>query len=147
MRLNGPSLKMLRLLIGRGTLLLATQGLAWQVNATATNDNDKIEPLNFLLNGVVFVDWMFYGACGVALLVLLWQRADWRRGDRAYFGAGVLFALSALAVTVGAIATKPAPTIAGLAVLVIGVAAFQGFRTAANPPPPGDHTTEKSDPG
>jgi hypothetical protein len=74
---------------------------------------------------------MFYGACGVALVVLLRRRPAWDPGDRAYFGAGLIFALSALAVTVGAMATRPWPTACGLVVLGLGVVAYAGFRGTA----------------
>ena len=115
------------------TLLCTTAWLAWQINEAAA-PGERVDPLSFLLEGVVFVDWMFYGACGVALLVLLRRRVEWDRGDRAYVGAGALFALSALAVTIGAIMTRPLPTIAGLAVLGIGVIAYLGFRGADSKP-------------
>ena len=100
-------------------LLWGTQAIAWTV--------DGLDPLRFLLNGVVFVDWMFYGTCGVALLALI-QRRGFARGDGWYYVVALLFALSAFAVTVGAVLTRAKPSIAGLTVLLLGVVAFARFR-------------------
>ena len=50
-----------------------------------------------------------------------------RAGDLFYKGAGVLFALSGLAVTVGAIWVKPIPAIAGGVILAAGFAAYQSL--------------------
>ena len=82
------------------------------------------------MDGVVFLDWLFYGACGVALVALLARRPSWDRGDRAYCVAGVIFALCGLAVAIGAIATTRWPTIAGLSTLVLGVFAYRFFTSA-----------------
>ena len=110
-------------------LLWITQVVAWNLNESRA-PADQIDPLGFLLDGVVFLDWLFYGACGVALVALLARRPSWDRGDRAYCVAGVIFALCGLAVAIGAIATTRWPTIAGLSTLVLGVFAYRFFTSA-----------------
>jgi basic amino acid/polyamine antiporter, APA family len=108
------------------SLLWITQLVAWEWNATLPPEH-QVDPLGFLLDGVVFVDWLCYGACGVALVALLSRRPALERGDRAYFAAGVVFALCGLAVTVGAIATTLLPTLAGLTTIVLGLLAYRFF--------------------
>ncbi len=77
--------------------------------------------LGFLLTGIVFVDWLFYGACALALLWLL------RREHRAT-GSAVLvplaFAACALAVAVGAIWTNPESSAWGLGLTALGLPFF-----------------------
>jgi APA family basic amino acid/polyamine antiporter len=77
--------------------------------------------LNGLVDGVVFVDWLFFGLCGGALVRLR------RRGDPGVAlvpgGAviGALFLLLALAVAAGAVWTRPQPSLGGLAVCLAGL--------------------------
>jgi len=81
---------------------------------------DAVAALDFLLAGVVFVDWLFYGACGLALLRL---RADAAGG--AWRGVvAVAFALAATAVMVGAIWTAPTASLAGVGIAALGVPAY-----------------------
>ena len=72
--------------------------------------------LGFLVDGVVFVDWVFFALCGAAL---------WRLGAR---GRGKAFAIAfvvlSVAVAVGAIATNPRASAAGCAVVALGGLAF-----------------------
>lgn len=85
--------------------------------------------LGFLLEGVVFVDWIFYGLAGVALVVL--QR---RGGGGLRLPGGALipvsFATAAFAVTVGAIRVAPRASLAGLGVCAVGLVAYLAFRRA-----------------
>jgi len=80
-----------------------------------------VDSLDFVCNGVVFVDWLFFGLSGLALLVL--RRRAVAPGPRLPLGAAaaVMFALGALAVTVGAIATKPYASLAGAALVALGL--------------------------
>jgi APA family basic amino acid/polyamine antiporter len=79
--------------------------------------------LGFLLDGVVFVDWLFFGLCGLALFRLRRtggeNAADGYRMRYPRVVAGA-FTLFALAVTTGAVATSPLPSLAGLAVCGAG---------------------------
>ncbi|MCA8966406.1 MAG: APC family permease [Planctomycetes bacterium] len=98
-------------------LLLSVHGLASWAGSAQT-----IDTLGFVCDGVVFVDWLFYGLCGLALLQL-------RRGaDGGRRGGGLLaalFALGALAVMVGAIAAQPLPSLAGSALVLVGVGVYR----------------------
>ena len=79
--------------------------------------------LGFLLDGVVFVDWIFYALCAAALLKL-----GTRGRSRV---TAVAFNLLALAITVGAITHSPKPSVWGLGILLAGVAWFLGMRRRA----------------
>ncbi|MEM7204147.1 MAG: amino acid permease [Planctomycetota bacterium] len=70
--------------------------------------------LGFVLDGIVFVDWVFYGGCGLALFVLAKERAR----DRVI---GAAFALGAVAVALGAVLTKTAPSAVGLGLCALGL--------------------------
>ena len=104
--------------------------LMWGVYLSFEN---SIDSLDFLLNGVVFVDWMGFGVCGIGLLVLLRRQAR-AQGQALELGScilGALFALSALAVTVGALVTKTMPSLVGLGVLLVGIPAYWAFTRRA----------------
>lgn len=99
-------------------LLAATH--AW---ALAQGEAGAGDVLGFLLDGVVFVDWLFFGLCGLAMFRL--RRAghgDSAGGYRVRYPRVVAgaFTLFALAVTTGAVATNPRASIAGLAVCAVG---------------------------
>jgi APA family basic amino acid/polyamine antiporter len=99
-------------------LLMSTQ--AW---ARVSGDGGAGDVLGFLLDGVVFVDWLFFGLCGLALFRLRHaesgdHEAGYRiRHPRLVAGAFTLFALS---VTTGAVATSPTASLSGLAVCAVG---------------------------
>lgn len=83
--------------------------------------------LDFLLTGVVFVDWLFYALCGLALVRLARARRAsllWRVSPIVAW----LFALFAAAVMVGAIKTDPVPSAVGFAVCALGVLPYLWFR-------------------
>jgi APA family basic amino acid/polyamine antiporter len=79
-----------------------------------------IATLDFVCNGVVFVDWLFFALCGAALLRLRGSRADALRipGGAA---AAVAFATLAVAVTAGAIWRQMDASLTGLALVALGV--------------------------
>ncbi|MGE0143799.1 MAG: APC family permease [Planctomycetota bacterium] len=85
--------------------------------------------LGFLLDGVVFVDWLFFALCGAALLRL------GATGSARVFG--IAFTLAAITITVGAVATNSVPSLVGLGVVALGaVVYFVTFRrgfTAESP--------------
>ncbi|MDP6928968.1 MAG: amino acid permease [Planctomycetota bacterium] len=83
------------------------------------------DTLGFLLDGVVFVDWLFFALCGLALLRLQRRGGDAARGFSVVAG---LFALGALAVMVGAVWTKPIPSLVGLALTAAGLLLYAWFR-------------------
>jgi APA family basic amino acid/polyamine antiporter len=90
------------------------------VGVTFAGLGDTTSSLDFVCTGVVFVDWLFYGLCGVALLVL--RRAEALPAGAVPFGGVVafVFALGALAVTVGAIATKTVESAVGAGLVLLG---------------------------
>ncbi|MCB9899627.1 MAG: APC family permease [Planctomycetes bacterium] len=99
--------------------------------------DDPGSVLDVLLEGVVFVDWIFYGACGAALLVLLHRQRDVpaTQRDGGLFGVeptravARLFVLASFAITAGALAsTSRVPALTGLAVCGLGVLAFPLLR-------------------
>src|SRR5262249_12158948 len=107
-------------------LLLGVHAWTTGRGAGATIDN-----LGFLCDGVVFVDWLFFTLCGLALLRL---RARPGPAPFALPGGGAiaaLFALLACAVTVGAFVVQPAPSWTGLALVALGLPVFWWFRSRA----------------
>ncbi len=91
-------------------------------------DGNTTDSLDFVCNGVVFVDWLFYGLCGVGLLVL--RRRTGRVAGAVPFGGitATLFALGATAVTFGAIATRPIASVTGAVLVGIGLMAKKWLR-------------------
>lgn len=94
--------------------------------ALGASEEATRDTLDFLLAGVVFVDWLFFACCGVALVrlarepgaVLLW---------RGSVPVAWTFTALAAAVMVGAIATRPAPSAVGAALCAAGVLAYAAF--------------------
>ena len=82
-----------------------------------------LSALDFVCDSVVFVDWLVYGMCGLALLRL--RRAPGAPPSRIR-GAGAaaaLFAFGAGLVAIGAIAQKPWPSLLGVALVSLGLLA------------------------
>jgi APA family basic amino acid/polyamine antiporter len=103
-------------------LVQAGAGVALLVGAFAIQGGQTLDALAFLLDGVVFVDWIFYGLCGVALLRL--RRRGRSEGFRVPGGGLVagLFALFAVAVAVAAVVVSPAASAAGAGACALGLA-------------------------
>jgi APA family basic amino acid/polyamine antiporter len=102
-------------------LVQAGAGVALLVGAFAIQGGQTLDALAFLLDGVVFVDWIFYGLCGVALLRL--RRRGRSEGFRAPGGGLVagLFALFAVAVAAAAVVVSPAASAAGAGACALGL--------------------------
>lgn len=102
--------------------------------ATLSSDEAKT-PLGFLIDGVVFVDWIFYGLTGLALVQL--RRRDAGDGSNRIPLAGLaawLFVASAVVVATAAIVLSPAPSVAGLGICAAGVGAYAAWRRPARQP-------------
>ncbi len=115
----------------RAVLLQGGWAITLLVGATLASDKAKA-PLGFLIDGVVFVDWIFYGMTGLALLTLRKQaRADGTPDESTIPGAGLaagLFVASAVVVAGAAVVSSPAPSAAGLGVCLLGVAWYALWR-------------------
>lgn len=101
------------------------------VLASASDGGSAQDSLGFLLEGVVFVDWLFFGLCGIALLRLRARgEGEADGGFRAPLPTFVACAFTALAlaVTAGAIWTKPEPSLVGLGICALGVPFFVRVR-------------------
>ncbi len=106
-------------ILGQGlwaaALLLLVHG------AAAGGGMGTLDTLGFVCDGVVFVDWLFFGLCGAALLSL-------RRAARIRPGlvevAAVVFATGALAVTFGAVVAQPGASLAGGAIVLLGCGVY-----------------------
>jgi APA family basic amino acid/polyamine antiporter len=89
------------------------------------------DALGFLLDGVVFVDWLFFGLCGVALLRLRAAgHGEADGGFRTPCCGPVSWAFTALALGVmaGAIWTSPLASGAGLSMCALGLPFFLRLR-------------------
>jgi APA family basic amino acid/polyamine antiporter len=86
----------------------------------ALSRDSTLDTLDFVCNGVVFVDWLFFAACGAALLRLRATRRDGLRlpGSRVI---AALFVAGAAAVTAGAVWQYRDASLAGLALVLVGV--------------------------
>lgn len=111
------------LLLVHGTAALG--GTGGGGDATA----GTVSTLSFLCDSVVFVDWLFFTLCGLALLRLR------RTGGRVPFTApggplfALLFAAGAAMVAVGAIASNPKPSAVGAGLVLLGVPVFLAMRS------------------
>ena len=76
--------------------------------------------LAFVCDGVVFVDWLFFALCGAALLRLRGTRPDALRVPGGAIIAVVFTGLAAL-VTIGAVWQQWQASLAGLAMVLVGV--------------------------
>lgn len=103
-----------------GVLVQGFWGAALLVGTWLAMGDESGATLDTLLNGVVFVDWLFFGACGIAL---------WRIIGPTLVGA--VFAVGGFAVMIGAVDQHPVPSAAGLAVCALGVPVFVWMRVRA----------------
>ncbi|MCC6669967.1 MAG: APC family permease [Planctomycetes bacterium] len=103
-------------------------GILLVLGAAVLARGDELGALGFLLDGVVFVDWLFFALTGAAVVVVRRRagagRGLWRYGS----GLGVLFAAFGVAITAGAVWTAPRPSLVGLAVCGLGALAYRWFR-------------------
>lgn len=99
--------------------------VAVHTGAVAASSGDlaraTAQTLDFACDGVVFVDWLVYMACGLALLRLRRSGAPSPLALPFVPFAAVLFALGAACVAAAAIATKPWPSLVGAAIVLLGV--------------------------
>lgn len=109
-------------ILGQGlwaaSLLLLVHGFAaWW------GRGETLDTLGFVCHSVVFVDWLFYGLCGVALLRL--RRGEVTNWRSVGLGAAALaFAGGAIAVMVGAIAAELQASLVGGAIVLLGWLAY-----------------------
>ncbi len=82
------------------------------------------DTLGFLLDGVVFVDWLFFGLCGYGLLRMRRRSAEKRTGG--FAGTCVVLAFTCLAVLVagGAVFTTFEPSVYGLGMCALGLPVY-----------------------
>ncbi len=105
-----------------GVLVQGGQGIVLLVVLFLAFGGDTATVLGFLLDGVVFVDWIFYALTGIVAL---------RLGRSCANVIAAAFALAATVVCVGAIATNPLASLAGLGVLALGGGVYVAFRRHA----------------
>jgi APA family basic amino acid/polyamine antiporter len=107
-----------------GVLIQGCWGAGLLLIVAAAFDGDPVETLSFLLDGVVFVDWIFYGLCGLAAL----RMAGRAPGQGLRFPGGRLvaggFCLMAAAVAVSSININPGASMAGLGGVGIGAVLY-----------------------
>lgn len=105
---------------GSPVVAVLVQGL-WGVvlllSAYVLTADSPTRTLGFLLDGVVFVDWVFFALCGLALHRL--RRRD-GPGLPGAAPAAAVFAAAAAAVATGAVWTAPVASGSGAALIVLG---------------------------
>jgi APA family basic amino acid/polyamine antiporter len=117
--------------------LLVLVHAATQAFAAVESDSGKrtLSVLDFVCDSVVFVDWLVYGMCGLALLAL--RRRSGAPLSRIPFAgtAAVLFAAGAGTVAIGAVAQKPWPSLLGVVLVGMGLpfCLWMARQSAANP--------------
>jgi APA family basic amino acid/polyamine antiporter len=118
-RLHTPVLGVL----GQGLWAVALLLLV-HLGVRASGRGTTIDTMDFVCNGVVFVDWLFFAVCGFALLKL--RRTPVAGGFRVPGGAVIaaLFAAGAVAVTIGSIAQQVWPSLVGGGLTLLGVIGF-----------------------
>lgn len=113
---------------GVSTVAVLVQGLwgiALLLGTYLLVADDPRQTLDYLLQGVVFVDWLFYGACGLAL----WRLRHSDHGGARGSVLPLAFAALALAVVAGAIWTSAGPSLTGLVICGVGVPCFFWMRS------------------
>ena len=103
-------------------------------HASAKPADGTQDMLGFLLDGVVFVDWLFFGLCGLALL-RLWAGAPPGARMPGARTVAVLFSALGFAVAIGAFWTSRWPSVAGLAILAAGIPFYLWMRRTLRPHP------------
>ncbi|MBK8978286.1 MAG: APC family permease [Planctomycetes bacterium] len=112
-----PAAGRLHARFGTPVVGILCQGL-WAIALLVVTQLVLHRDLGFLLDGVVFVDWLFFALCGISLL-----RIGGGARARAAITVGITVAFTGLAFAVmaGAIWTSPAPSLAGSAIAAAGV--------------------------
>jgi APA family basic amino acid/polyamine antiporter len=80
---------------------------------------NTLKTLEFVCDGVVFADWLFFALCGAALLRLRGTRTDALRLPGGALAA-LLFTIAAVAVTAGAVWQQPSASLTGLVLVLAG---------------------------
>lgn len=88
---------------------------------------DARHTIGFLLDGVIFVDWVFFTLSGVALLVMLRRDGGGQKGLRTALLA-LAFTLAGAAIATGAVASNPQASLAGVTVIAVGLLAYLRLR-------------------
>lgn len=100
----------------QGLWAIVLLGIAWFVSILS-----GVQMLGALVDGVVFVDWLFFGLCGLSLLRL---RRSALPGQLLVPAGGVVaavFMVLSFAITAGAIRAQPVPSSIGLGICAIGL--------------------------
>jgi APA family basic amino acid/polyamine antiporter len=99
-------------------------GTAWSMVLAATGTFQQ------LLTYVVFIGWIFYGLGALAVMVLRRTRPNAVRPFRVpgYPWTPVIFTLSALAIVVNTIVTRPRDVALGLLIVALGAPAYLVWR-------------------
>lgn len=100
-------------------------------------DGRTIDTLDFVCNGVVFVDWLFFALCGAALLRLRRQPTPSVAGFPGSRVVAAAFTLAAVLVTIGAIHAEPLSSATGGAITLLGLCVLPAWRRqppAGGPP-------------
>jgi APA family basic amino acid/polyamine antiporter len=98
-----------------GVVVQGGQGIVLLLGACLLFGGKATDALGFLLDGIVFVDWIFYGLAAIAALRLA------AGGGRLVPAA---FLLACAVVCVGAIVVSPLPSLAGLGVCALGAVVY-----------------------
>jgi basic amino acid/polyamine antiporter, APA family len=110
-------------------LLLVVYGSTqWSVRPGDDAGKATRATLDFVCDSVVFVDWIVFTLCGLALWKLRRGGASTPFRVPAAGALAVAFAAGAAMVGIGAIASKPVSSLAGAAIVAVGVPVFWAMR-------------------
>ncbi|MBL8752636.1 MAG: APC family permease [Planctomycetes bacterium] len=99
-----------------GVVVQGGQGIALLLGAWLLFGGEATKALDFLLDGIVFVDWIFYGLAALTAWLL--------PGSRGAAAVALLFLLASAVICLGAVVTKPLPSVAGLVVCALGAVVY-----------------------
>lgn len=95
--------------------------------APKTSRPTTLGTLDSLLNGVVFVDWLFYALCGLALITLARRPGSTLLFRFSPFVAWTFTAFAAV-VMAGAVVTQSTSSLVGAALCLLGILPYLWFR-------------------
>jgi APA family basic amino acid/polyamine antiporter len=103
---------------------------AWAILLAATGRFDE------LFTYVIFAAWLFYALAGASVFVLRWRRPDAPRPFRVpgYPWTPLCFVVAAAAIVVNTVAARPARSLLGLGILVLGMPAYYWWRRTMSSP-------------